>query len=128
MISLSISSTATAQVNKDSTVTLPVPILRKAIIDLETGDAAKKENVILYNTIKLLNQKSSQQDSIINAYKAKEKYYQNIVLFNEGISKEYKIYITQLESDNRKLKRKNLFNKIIYGGIITGLGYIAITK
>lgn len=129
MILLNISSNATAQTNKiDSPITLPASILRKTIIDLELGDAAKKENTILYSNIRLLNTKLSLKDSIITSFGKKENYYNGIISNHQQINIENLKFITQLQNDNKKLKAKNTWNKIIYYGIIGGLGYAYIRK
>ena len=129
IILLNISSNATAQTNKiDSPITLPASILRKTIIDLELGDAAKKENTILYSNIRLLNTKLSLKDSIITSFGKKENYYNGIISNHQQINIENLKFITQLQNDNKKLKAENTWNKIIYYGIIGGLGYAYIRK
>jgi hypothetical protein len=96
--------------------------------DLIKGDSALS---LLKNTEKeltLTQQKSKRQDSLIASYRLKERNYMmqigNERQKVEGWQEQYQV----LQKENKRLKAKYRFTKIVSYAIIGGLGYLYITK
>lgn len=127
--SLLISSIAFSQIVTDtSKITLTYPIAKRIAIDLISGDSAKailKQKEI---ELSLVEKKVVYKDSVISIFKIKETNYINQVRSEqqkiEGWQQSYEL----LRKENRKIKVKSRFTKILSYAIIGGLGYLYITK
>jgi hypothetical protein len=127
--SLLISSIAFSQTVTDtSKITLTYPIAKRIALDLISGDSAKailKQKEI---ELSLVEKKIVYKDSIISIFKIKETNYINQVRSEqqkiEGWQQSYEL----LRKENRKIKVKSRFTRILSYTIIGGLGYLYITK
>lgn len=111
-----------------SKVCLPYSTAKLIAIDLVKYDSTTAELVSTKALLDLTESKVINKDNIINVYKDKEVLAIN--LLNNEIAKyqTLEIFNKSLIKDNRKLKTKNTFTKIISGLIIGGLGYFYINK
>lgn len=105
----------------------PEPVLRMMLKDLISGDSAKSMLVIQEEEIRLMEDKISVQDSIINSYRFKEENYEKII--NEyNKFKVLEDYIENLEGDLKQEKKNNRLKTISSIGLIGTLTYFLITK
>lgn len=105
----------------------PEPVLRMMLKDLISGDSAKSMLVIQEEEIRLMENKISVQDSIINSYRFKEENYEKII--NEyNKFKVLEDYIENLEGDLKQEKKNNRLKTISSIGLIGTLTYFLITK
>lgn len=96
--------------------------------DLIKGDSALALLKETEKQLSLTEKKSIIQDSVIALYKAKERNYMMQINNErskvEGWQNEYQV----LQKENKRLKTKYRFTKIVSYAIIGGLGYLYITK
>jgi predicted RNase H-like nuclease (RuvC/YqgF family) len=129
IVTLLLSSIAFSQSATDtSKIVLSYPVAKMIAKDLIKGDSALS---LLKNTEKeltLTQQKSKRQDSLIASYRLKERNYMmqigNERQKVEGWQEQYQV----LQKENKRLKAKYRFTKIVSYAIIGGLGYLYITK
>jgi uncharacterized protein YlaN (UPF0358 family) len=127
--SLLISSIAFSQTVTDtSKITLTYPIAKRIALDLISGDSAKAILKQKEVELSLVEKKLVYKDSIISLFKIKETNYINQVRSEqqkiEGWQQSYEL----LRKENRKIKIKSRFTRILSYTIIGGLGYLYITK
>jgi uncharacterized protein YlaN (UPF0358 family) len=127
--SLLISSIAFSQTVTDtSKITLTYPIAKRIALDLISGDSAKAILKQKEVELTLVEKKVVYKDSIISIFKIKETNYINQVRSEqqkiEGWQQSYEL----LRKENRKIKIKSRFTRILSYTIIGGLGYLYITK
>lgn len=96
--------------------------------DLVKGDSAIALLQVKEIELSLVQKKLISKDNIISVYKLKETNYMSQVNGErqkvEGWQQSYGI----LEKENKKLKVKYRFTKILSYAIIGGLGYLYLTK
>ena len=127
--SLLISSIAFSQTVTDtSKITLTYPIAKRVALDLISGDSAKAMLKQKEIELSLVEKKIVYKDSIISIFKIKETNYINQVRSEQQKIEGWKQSYELLRKENRKLKVKSRFTKILSYTIIGGLGYLYITK
>jgi len=100
--------------NKDSLICLPTPTFKKIILDLESGDFAKKELKLSYEINTDLNKQLSYKDGIILRYQQREATYKSdSIAYGKTLqAKDSQIEIAVKEA--RKYRRQR--NGVIVGG------------
>lgn len=110
------------------TVRIPAPVAKLIVKDLVSGDSAKAELKLAVEHINLLDTKLILKDSIISGH------VQKGVLYEERIKNEQlkfdaqQKWVDQLRKDNKKLKAKLIFTRMLGTAIVGGLGYLYFTK
>ena len=110
------------------TVRIPAPVAKLIVKDLVSGDSAKAELKLAAEHINLLDTKLILKDSIISGH------VQKGVLYEERIKNEQlkfdaqQKWVDQLRKDNKKLKAKLIFTRMLGTAIVGGLGYLYFTK
>jgi hypothetical protein len=117
MALLTMTLTAISQLdiaNKDSLICLPTPTFKKIILDLESGDFAKKELKISYEINTDLNKQISYKDGIILRYQQREATYKSdSIAYGKTLqAKDSQIELAVKEA--RKYRRQR--NGVIVGG------------
>lgn len=119
---------AFAQTPVQDTVKIPAPVAKQIVKDLISGDSAKAELKLANEQIVLLNQKVVLKDSIISGHVQKGFMYEERIK-NEQLKFDTQgLWVKDLQKQNKKLKAKLIFTKIIGGAIIGGLTYLYIMK
>ena len=100
--------------NKDSLICLPKPTFKKIILDLESGDFAKKELKLSYEINTDLRSQLSYKDGIILRYQTKEATYKSdSIAYGETLQAKNKQIELAVE-EARKFRRQR--NGVIIGG------------
>jgi hypothetical protein len=113
---------------QQDTIKIPAPVAKLIVKDLVSGDSAKAELKLCNENITLLEKKVTLKDSIISGH------VQKGILYEERIKNEQlkfdaqQLWVDQLRKDNKKLKAKLVFTKLLGTAVIGGLGYLYLTK
>jgi hypothetical protein len=113
---------------QQDTIKIPSPVAKLIVKDLVSGDSAKAELKLCNENITLLEKKVTLKDSIISGH------VQKGILYEERIKNEQlkfdaqQLWVDQLRKDNKKLKAKLVFTKLLGTAVIGGLGYLYLTK
>lgn len=119
---------AFAQTAPQDTVKIPAPVAKQIVKDLIGGDSAKAELKLANKQILLINQKLILKDSIILGHVQKGIMYEDRIK-NEQVKFETQgLWVRDLQKQNKKLKTKLTFTKVISGILIGSLGYLYIMK
>lgn len=119
---------AFAQTVPQDTVKIPAPVAKQIVKDLIGGDSAKAELKLANEQIVLLNQKIVLKDSIISGHVQKGSMYEERIK-NEQLKFETQgLWVKDLQKQNKKLKTKLTFTKIISGILVSSLTYLYIMK
>jgi hypothetical protein len=127
---LLIASSCISQTSSDTTVSLPITQLKKAINLIEKGKVMEQELILSKESIAILESRIVAKDSIYNLFKLKEQSYLSIFdNLKKNISNSDEIISNlenQLKLEGKRLKRQKLSK---WAALITGLsiGFI-ITK
>lgn len=109
-------------------IKIPVPVVRKIVIDLVKGDSAIAQLHQSNLMIKELESKTNIQDSIIISYKQVDANNQKII---SNLERKVEIVETQFKSVSKELKKqkiKSRFTNLLSSGTIVTLLYFVITK
>jgi hypothetical protein len=110
------------------TIKIPTPVAKQIAKDLVSEDSAKSELRLTQQELFLVIQQSTLKDNAIKDYQTSGLLYEQRL---ENEKKKYNtqsLYVNKLEKNNKKLKSKLIFTKIV-GISITGfLGYLYISK
>ena len=110
------------------TVYIPSHVAKQIVKDLISGDSAKAELKLCNENVTLLEKKVTLKDSIISGH------VQKGILYEERIKNEQlkfdaqQLWVDQLRKDNKKLKAKLIFTRLLGTAIVGGLGYLYLTK
>ena len=113
---------------QQDTIKIPTPVAKLIVKDLVSGDSAKAELKLCTENVTLLEKKVTLKDSIISGH------VQKGILYEERIKNEQlkfdaqQKWVDQLRKDNKKLKAKLFFTKMLGTAIVGGLGYLYFTK
>ena len=119
---------AFAQTAPQDTVKIPAPVAKQIVKDLIGGDSAKAELKLANEQLVLLNQKIVLKDSIISGHVQKGVMYEDSIK-NEQLKFETQgLWVKDLQKENKKLKTKLTFTKVIGGILVSSLGYLYIMK
>jgi len=109
-------------------IKIPVPVVRKIVVDLVKGDSAIAQLHQSNLMIKQLEAKTQVQDSIITSYKQvdanNKKIISNLERKVEIVETEFKVVSKEL----KKQKIKSRFTNLLSTGTIVTLLYFVITK
>ena len=110
------------------TIRIPAPIAKLIVKDLVSGDSAKAELKLSTITISLLESKVTLKDSIISGHVQKNIMYEERIK-NEQLKFDAQgLWVKDLQKQNKKLKVKLTFTKIVGTAIAGTLTYLYITK
>ncbi len=109
-------------------IKIPVPVVRKIVVDLVKGDSAIAQLHQSNLMIKELESKTHVQDSIIKSYKQVDVNNQKII---SNLERKVEIVETEFKSVSKELKKqkiKSRFTNLLSSGTIVTLLYFVITK
>ena len=110
------------------TIRIPAPIAKLIVKDLVSGDSAKAELKLSTITISLLESKVILKDSIISGHVQKGIMYEERIK-NEQLKFDAQgLWVKDLQKQNKKLKVKLTFTKIVGAAVAGTLTYLYITK
>lgn len=110
------------------TIRIPAPIAKLIVKDLILGDSAKAELKLSTITISLLESKITLKDSIISGHVQKGIMYEERIK-NEQLKFDAQgLWVKDLQKQNKKLKVKLTFTKIVGAAVAGTLTYLYITK
>lgn len=101
-----------SQTDTKNKVVIDTSVARKIAIDLVKGDECKKELLIVKENIKLLNQKVSVKDSIINNQKNQIFNFNKMVEANDKLLKISNENLSNTKKELSKSKKNTLFYKL----------------
>ncbi len=101
-----------SQTDTKNKVVIDTSVARKIAIDLVKGDECKKELLIVKENIKLLNQKVSVKDSIINNQKNQIVNFNKMVEANDKLLKISNENLSNTKKELSKSKKNTLFYKL----------------
>jgi alpha-amylase/alpha-mannosidase (GH57 family) len=109
-------------------IKIPVPVVRKIVVDLVRGDSAIAQLHQSNLMIKQLENKTKVQDSIIVSYKQVDENNQKII---SNLERKVEIVETEFKSVSKELRKqkiKSRFTNLLSSGTIVTLLYFVITK
>jgi len=110
------------------TIKLPYPVAKQITLDLISGDSAKAELKLSTITISLLESKVILKDNIISGHVQKGIMYEERIK-NEQLKFDTQgLWVKDLQKQNKKLKVKLTFTKIVGTAVAGTLTYLYITK
>ena len=113
---------------QQDTVRIPAPVAKQIVKDLISGDSAKAELKLCTENVTLLEKKVILKDSIISGHIQKGLLYEDRIKNEQLKFDAQQKWVDQLRKDNKKLKAKLTFTRILGTAIIGGLGYLYLTK
>jgi hypothetical protein len=110
------------------TIRIPAPIAKLIVKDLVSGDSAKAELKLTNENVILLEKKVTLKDSIISEHVQKGIMYEKRIQ-NEQLKFDAQgLWVKDLQKQNKKLKVKLTFTKIVGTAVAGTLTYLYITK
>jgi len=109
-------------------IKIPVPVVRKIVVDLVKGDSAIAQLHQSKLMIKELENKTKVQDSMIVSYKELDANNNKII---SNLERKVEIVETEFKSVSRELKKqkiKSRFTNLLSSGTIVTLLYFVIAK
>ena len=109
-------------------IKIPVPVVRKIVVDLVKGDSAIAQLHQSNLMVKQLENKTKVQDSIIVSYKQVDVNNQKII---SNLERKVEIVETEFKSVSKELRKqkiKSRFTNLLSSGTIVTLLYFVITK
>jgi hypothetical protein len=113
---------------QQDTIKIPSPVAKLIVKDLVSGDSAKAELKLCNENITLLEKKVTLKDSIISGHVQKGMLYEERIKNEQLKFDAQQLWVDQLRKDNKKLKAKLVFTKLLGTAVIGGLGYLYLTK
>ena len=110
------------------TIKLPVSVAKQIVKDLVSGDSAKAELKLCTENVTLLEKKVTLKDSIISGHVQKGLLYEERIKNEQLKFDAQQLWVDQLRKDNKKLKAKLIFTRLLGTAIVGGLGYLYLTK
>lgn len=130
MASACISQTSPPLPNKDSSLSIPISQLWRAIIWIERGKLCEQENALLEKYINNQQEQINTKDSAISVYKRNERDYKTMVTYYKDMYKNGEEVIKNLDENikiHQKFIKREKFNRYLYALLGVGFG-ILITK
>ena len=110
------------------TIKIPSPVAKQIVKDLVSGDSAKAELKLCNEHVTLLESKITLKDSIISGHVQKGIMYEDRIK-NEQLKFDAQgLWVKDLQKQNKKLKVKLTFTKIVGAAVAGTLTYLYITK
>jgi len=113
---------------QQDTIKIPSPVAKLIVKDLVSGDSAKAELKLCNENVTLLEKKVTLKDSIISGHVQKGMLYEERIKNEQLKFDAQQLWVDQLRKDNKKLKAKLVFTKLLGTAVIGGLGYLYLTK
>jgi hypothetical protein len=113
---------------QQDTIKIPSPVAKLIVKDLVSGDSAKAELKLCNENITLLEKKVTLKDSIISGHVQKGMLYEERIKNEQLKFDAQQLWVDQLRKDNKKLKAKLIFTRILGTAVVGGLGYLYLTK
>ena len=110
------------------TVYIPSHVAKQIVKDLISGDSAKAELNLCTENVTLLEKKVTLKDSIISGHVQKGMLYEERIKNEQLKFDAQQLWVDQLRKDNKKLKAKLIFTRLLGTAVIGGLGYLYLTK
>lgn len=110
------------------TVYIPSHVAKQIVKDLISGDSAKAELKLCNENVTLLEKKVTLKDSIISGHVQKGMLYEERIKNEQLKFDAQQLWVDQLRKDNKKLKAKLIFTRLLGTAIVGGLGYLYLTK
>ena len=110
------------------TVHIPAPVAKQIVKDLISGDSAKAELKLCNENVTLLEKKVTLKDSIISGHVQKGLLYEERIKNEQLKFDAQQLWVDQLRKDNKKLKAKLIFTRLLGTAVVGGLGYLYLTK
>ena len=101
-----------SQTDTKNKVVIDTSLARKIAVDLVKGDECKQELLIIKDNIKLLNEKVSVKDSIINNQKNQIVNFNKMVEANDKLLKISDENLSNTKKELSKSKKNTLFYKL----------------
>jgi hypothetical protein len=115
-------------VKSQDTIKLPAPIAKKVVKDLISCDSLKLIHQVTKEQLVLTEAKVSMKDEIIESYVQKGTMYEDRIKNEQQKYEIQKQWIEDLRKQNKGLKSRLLYTKIVLGTGIGILTYFFITK
>ena len=109
-------------------IKIPSPVAKLIVKDLVSGDSAKAELKLCNENITLLEKKVTLKDSIISGHVQKGMLYEERIKNEQLKFDAQQLWVDQLRKDNKKLKAKLIFTRLLGTAVVGGLGYLYLTK
>jgi hypothetical protein len=113
---------------QQDTIKIPSPVAKQIVKDLVSGDSAKAELKLCNENVTLLEKKVTLKDSIISGHVQKGMLYEERIKNEQLKFDAQQLWVDQLRKDNKKLKAKLIFTRILGTAVVGGLGYLYLTK
>jgi len=113
---------------QQDTIKIPTPVAKQIVKDLISGDSAKAELKLSNENVILLEKKVILKDSIISGHVQKGILYEDRIKNEQLKFDTQQKWVDQLRKDNKKLKAKLFFTRMLSTAIVGGLAYLYITK
>jgi len=113
---------------QQDTVHIPTHVAKQIVKDLVSGDSAKAVLSLCNENVTLLEKKVTLKDSIISGHVQKGLMYEDRIKNEQLKFDAQQKWVDQLRKDNKKLKAKLIFTRILGTAIVGGLGYLYFTK
>jgi hypothetical protein len=113
---------------QQDTIKIPTPVAKQIVKDLVSGDSAKAELKLCNENVTLLEKKVTLKDSIISGHVQKGMLYEERIKNEQLKFDAQQLWVDQLRKDNKKLKAKLIFTRILGTAVVGGLGYLYLTK
>lgn len=114
------------------TIKIPTPVAKTIAKELVSCDSAKAILELTKEQLTLTENKVVLKDSIIAGHVQKGIMYEERIKNEQQKFEIQGLFVKDLQKQNKKLKVKLLFTKIIsgisIGGLVGGLTYILVTK
>lgn len=110
------------------TVYIPSHVAKQIVKDLISGDSAKAELNLCTENVTLLEKKVTLKDSIISGHVQKGMLYEERIKNEQLKFDAQQLWVDQLRKDNKKLKAKLIFTRLLGTAVVGGLGYLYLTK
>lgn len=120
---LEVKYTAEYSIKQKDTVQVPLPVAQSVVIDLLDFDKTKRILLKTDSLVNVLNQTNYNKDTIITTLRGKEANYNNIIFNKDSQLSNWKYQYNLVELQNKRLKFKSKFNKILTYVLIGGLTY-----
>lgn len=110
-------------IKQKDTVQVPLPVAQSVVIDLLDFDKTKRILLKTDSLVSVLNKTSNNKDTIITTLRNKEANYNTIIFNKDSQMSEWKTQLFLSQMENKKLKIKNKFGKIVTYVLLGGLTY-----
>jgi hypothetical protein len=108
------------------TIKIPTPVAKQIVKDLVSCDSIKALHELTKEELILTIDKVVLKDNIIKSYVEKGIMYEQRIVNEQEKFKVQELWVDDLRKDNKRLKAKLLYTKIIMGSIMAIATYIFV--